>query len=49
MLLEFISWMKPIVRNFNDKFKNKVLKGLAYRVRSQHQLRKYEKCMEQLK
>ena len=35
--------------NFNDKFKNKVLKKLTYIARSQHQLQKYEGCMEELK
>ena len=35
--------------NFNDKFKNKVLKELAYRAGCQHQSRKYEKYMEELK
>ena len=35
--------------NFNDKFKNKVLKELAYRAGCQHQPRKYERYMEELK
>ena len=34
--------------NFNDKFKNKVLKDLAYKAGSQHQLRKCERFMEEL-
>ena len=35
--------------NFNDKFKNEVLKELAYKARCQHQPRKYERNMEELK
>ena len=35
--------------NFNDIFKNKVLKELVYRAGSQHQLQKYERYMEELK
>ena len=39
----------PVVSNFNDKFKNKILKDMAYRAGVQHQTRKYERCMEELK
>ena len=35
--------------NFNDKYRNKMLKDLVYRTRSQHQPRKYESCMIELK
>ena len=35
--------------NFNDKFRNKILNDLTYRARVQHQTRKYEHCMEELK
>ena len=35
--------------NFNDKYRNKMLKDLVYRVRFQHQPRKYESCMIELK
>ena len=38
-----------MVSNFNEKYKNKVLKDLAYKARCQHQPRKYEKCMEEIK
>ena len=38
-----------MVSNFNDKFRNKILKDVAYRARVQHQTRKYEYCMEELK
>ena len=35
--------------NFNDKYRNKMLKDLVYRAGSQHQPRKYEACMTELK
>ena len=35
--------------NFNDKFRNKILKDMANRAGVQHQTRKYECCMENLK
>ena len=38
-----------MVSNFNEKYKNKVLKDLAYQAGCQHQPRKYEWCMEELK
>ena len=38
-----------MIRNFNEKYKNKVLKDLAYKAGCQHQPRKYEWCMEELK
>ena len=38
-----------MVSNFNDNFRNKILKYMAYRVGVQHQTRKYECCMEELK
>ncbi|KAL6342251.1 hypothetical protein AAG906_006874 [Vitis piasezkii] len=41
--------LRHVVSNFNDKFKNKVLKELAYRAGCQHQPRKYERYMEELK
>ena len=41
--------LRHVVSNFNDKFKNKVLKELAYKARSQHQPWKHERCMEELK
>ncbi|KAL6339402.1 hypothetical protein AAG906_032934 [Vitis piasezkii] len=42
-------YLRHVVSNFNDKFKNKVLKELAYRAGCQHQPRKYERYMEELK
>ncbi|XP_010656657.1 uncharacterized protein LOC104880719 [Vitis vinifera] len=41
--------LRHVVSNFNDKFKNKVLKELAYRAGCQHQPWKYERYMEELK
>ncbi|RVW39445.1 Serine/threonine-protein phosphatase 7 long form-like [Vitis vinifera] len=41
--------LRHVVSNFNDKFKNKVLKELAYRTGCQHQSQKYERYMEELK
>ena len=41
--------LRHVVSNFNDKFKNKVLKELAYRAGCQHQPQKYERYMEELK
>ena len=38
-----------MVSNFNDKFKNKILKDMSYRAGVQHQTWKYERCMEELK
>ena len=38
-----------MVSNFNDKYRNKILKDLVYRAGSQHQPRKYESCMTELK
>ena len=38
-----------MVSNFNEKYKNKVLKDFTYKAKCQHQLRKYEWCMEELK
>ena len=38
-----------VVSNFNEKYKNKVLKDLAYKAGCQHRPRKYEWCMEELK
>ena len=40
---------RHVVSNFNEKYKNKVLKDLAYQAGCQHQPRKYEWCMEELK
>ena len=41
--------LRHVVSNFNEKYKNKVLKDLAYQDGCQHQPRKYECCMEELK
>ena len=41
--------LRHVVSNFNDKYKNKVLKHLAYKAGCQHQPCKYEKCMEEIK
>ena len=38
-----------MARNFNEKFRNKVLKDLVYKVRSQYQPHKFQLCMEELK
>ena len=38
-----------MVSNFNDKFRNKILKDVAYKVGVQHQTQKYEHCMEEVK
>ena len=38
-----------MVSNFNDKFRNKILKDMAYRARVQNQTWKYKRCMEELK
>ena len=41
--------LRHVVSNFNDKFRNKILKDMKYRAGVQHQTRKYERCMEELK
>ena len=41
--------LRHVVSNFNEKYNNKVLKDLAYQAGCQHQPRKYEWCMEELK
>ena len=41
--------LRHVVSNFNEKFRNKILKDVAYRVGVQYQTRKYECCMEELK
>ena len=38
-----------MVSNFNDKFRNKILKDMTYKAGVQHQTRKHERCMEELK
>ena len=38
-----------MVSNSNDKFRNKILKDMAYKAGFQHQTRKYERYMEELK
>ena len=38
-----------MVSNFNDKFRNKILKDMEYRVGVKHQTRKYERFMEEIK
>ena len=41
--------LRHVTNNFNDKYKNKILKDLVYRVGSQHQPQKYKSCMTELK
>ncbi|KAJ9675204.1 hypothetical protein PVL29_024234 [Vitis rotundifolia] len=41
--------LRHVASNFNDKYRNKMLKDLVYRAGSQHQSRKYESCMIELK
>ena len=41
--------LRHVASNFNDKYRNKMLKDLVYRAGSQHQPRKYEACMTKLK
>ena len=41
--------LRCVANNFNDKYRNKMLKDLVYRARSQHQPQKYESCMTKLK
>ena len=41
--------LRHVVSNFSDKFRNKILKDMAYRAGVQHQTWKYERCMEELK
>ncbi|KAL6326327.1 hypothetical protein AAG906_005521 [Vitis piasezkii] len=41
--------LRHVASNFNDKYRNKMLKDLVYRAGSQHQPRKYESCMIELK
>ena len=38
-----------MANNFNDKYRNKILKNLVYRAGAQHQPQKYESCMNELK
>ena len=41
--------LRHVVSNFNEKYKNKVLKDLSFKVGCQHQPCKYERCMEEIK
>ena len=41
--------LRHVMSNFNDKFRNKILKDMAYRAGVQHQTREYERCMEEVK
>ena len=41
--------LRHVARNFNDKYRNRMLKNLVYRAGAQHQPRKYESCMNELK
>ena len=41
--------LRHVVSNFNDNFRNKILKDMAYKAGVQHQTQKYECCMEELK
>ena len=40
--------LRHVVSNFNDKFRNKILKDMTYMVGVQHKTQKYEPCMEEL-
>jgi hypothetical protein len=40
--------LRHVASNFNEQFKNKTLKTLAYRAGVQHQQRKFDACMAQL-
>ena len=42
-------YLRHAISNFKEKYKNKVLKDLAYKVGCHHQQRKYERCMEEIK
>ena len=41
--------LRHVIINFNEKYKNKVLKDLAYKVGCQQQPCKYERCMQEIK
>ena len=41
--------LRHVVSNFNDKYRNKMLKDLVCRAGSQHQPQKYESYMTELK